>query len=379
MRILELANFTAGGCGVGARALQEAIMLKKKGHEVLVFSSNFVKGSKKIAHEMEIIDGVKVKRFSGKRIGGESFSSWSFESSALKFKPDVIIAHSYRHPHTLRALKIAKKLKAKVYLVTHAPFDRDSTRTFLQRKIVSFYDLFIGSHTLKKFDKIIAITKWEIPYLLNLGLKKDNIVNIPNGIKEYFFKKSNRKNKKENKILYMGRVSEIKNLEIVINALHYIKDKKIIFQIIGPCEDKYLQKLKEIAKKYKIENRVKINNTIYNYNEEIKELDSARFFILPSLSEGMPQVLVEAMARGNVVIASNNKGNCDLITDGKNGFLFKNNNFKDLAGKINKILIMKKEELTKVKKEAKKTSEQFSWNKIIEKIEKLIMEEDTKK
>lgn len=376
MKILELTNYTSGACGVRARVLQEAAMLAQRGHEVRIFSSNLTKGSDEIAKEEENIEGVKIMRFQARKLGGESFMSWRFESEALKFKPDVIIAHAYRHMHTTRALKVAKKINARIFLVTHAPFDRDSSRTFIQRNLATFYDKLIGKRTLKKFNKIIAITKWEIPFLLKLGLKEEKIEYIPNGIKEEFFAGRKEKEREQNKILYMGRVSEIKNLEIMIKTLPLINDKKIIFKVIGPCEKDYLEKLKEIAKENKAEDRLEITNKTYNYREEIKELDSARLFILPSLSEGMPQVLVEAMARGKIVIASDNKGNCDLIEDGKNGFLFKNNDERDLAGKINEILKIDKKRLDTVRKEAKKTAKQFSWDKIIKKTENLINEQN---
>ncbi|MBI2632593.1 glycosyltransferase family 4 protein [Candidatus Pacearchaeota archaeon] len=372
LKILELTNYTSGGCGVGARALQESIVLKKKGHIVRIFSSYFTKGSNDIAKVEEFIEGVRISRFPAKKLGGESFMSWNFELEALKFKPNIIIVHAYRHLHTLRAIKIARKLNAKIFLVTHAPFDRDSTRTFFQRKLVFFYDNLIGKRTLKKFDKIIAITKWEIPFLLKLEVSKEKIEYIPNGIREEFFSSRKINKLEKNKVLYMGRVSSIKNLGIVIKAFSIIEDKNIKFEIIGPCENNYLKKLISLIKVLNLEKRIKIINKTYNYKEEITELDSTPFFILPSLSEGMPQVLVEAMALGKVVIASNNRGNSDIIINGKNGFLFKNNNFKDLADKINKILKMKREKLIKVKKEAKKTAKQFSWNIIIDKILRVI-------
>ncbi len=371
LKILELTNYTAGGCGVGARALQEAAMLSKRGYEVRIFSSNFTKGSTDLAQEEEMIDSVKIKRFPAKKLGGESFMIWNFESEALKFNPDIIIVHAYRHIHTTQALKIARKLNAKIFLVTHAPFDRNSTRTLFQKGAVFFYDQFIGKRILMKFDKIIAITKWEIPFLLKLGIKEENIEYIPNGIKDEFFK-DNKKVKEENNVIYIGRISPIKNLEVMIKSLPLLGNKNIIFEIIGPCENNYLKKLVSIIKYLNLENRVKIINKTYIFREEIKQLNSSRFFILPSLSEGMPQVLVEAMALGRIVIASDNKGNSDLIINGKNGFLFRNNDEKDLSEKINKILVMKDYELIKIKKEAKKTASQFSWDKIIDKILKVI-------
>jgi glycosyltransferase involved in cell wall biosynthesis len=55
------------------------------------------------------------------------------------------------------------------------------------------YDNTIGKSTINKFDKIIAITKWEYPYLKKLGLKENKISYIPNGIPEQFFSQKAKK------------------------------------------------------------------------------------------------------------------------------------------------------------------------------------------
>ncbi|MEK6823646.1 MAG: glycosyltransferase family 4 protein [Nanoarchaeota archaeon] len=391
MKILEVCPYSAGICGVFTRVLEESKRLSKLDFEVKIFSSNAVKGSNKIAPSCEKIGKVEVFRFPFKKLGGESFMSWDFEKEALEFEPEIIIAHSYRHLHTIRALKVAEILrrkgkKCKVFLVTHAPFERKLTRTFLQNLIVKFYDFFIGKKTINKFDKIFAITKWEIPYLIKLGVKKEKIEYIPNGISEIFFKQ--KKSKEENKILFLGRISSIKNLEILISAMPLIKDKNIILEIVGPAEENYLKKLKLLIKSLKLESRIIFFKPIYNLKEKIKKIDSCKIFVLPSKSEGMPQSLIEAMAREKIVVASDILASRDLITaktgnfsnnsssgksqikDKENGFLFKNGNAKNLAEKINFALSEKNNE--KIKKQARKSVENFSWNKVIKKIEKLI-------
>ena len=136
MRILELTHFSQGACGVWARAREEALRLCRRGYEVVVFSSNAIKGKEGFAKRDDNIDNVKIKRFPFVKLGGESFMSWNFQKEALKFYPDIIIAHNYRQLHTTRALKIAKKIKesgkeCRVFLVTHAPFvEGDITRSF---------------------------------------------------------------------------------------------------------------------------------------------------------------------------------------------------------------------------------------------------------
>ncbi len=363
MKILELTNYSAGICGVFQRVKQESLELSKNGHEILILSSNAIKGSDKTAPSEETIKDVKIKRFPFKKLGGESFMFWDFEKSALEFSPDIIIAHSYRHPHTTKALKLAKKLNTKVFLVTHAPFNRQ--RGLINNLIVKTYDILIGKRTLRKFNKIITITNWEVPYLQKLGVKKDKIVYIPNGIPREFFT-TKKIQKEENKLLFLGRISPIKNLKTPINALKQIP--KIEFEIVGPKEQDYYQELIKLIKKLNLEKRITFSEPIYKISEKIKKLDSCKIFILPSLSEGMPQSLIEAMARGKIVIASNNQGNADLIQDGKNGLLFETHNTQQLISKVTKAINQNNES---IKIQAKKSVEKFNWDKLIKKLEDL--------
>lgn len=370
-KILEVCVFSAGGCGVFARVKQESQILAKKGYEVRIFSSNFTKGSDEIAPAYDRIGDILIRRFPAKKIGGESFSYFNYANEALKFKPDAIIVHSYRHIHTLKALGIAKKIGAKAYLVTHAPFAREGFRKGFQNKIVWAYDKFFSPFYIKRFSKIIAISNWELPYLKSLGLPKQKIDYIPNGIPPEFF--SMKKSEKEqNKIFFLGRVSPIKRMEVVIRALPLLKDKKIVFEIAGPQEEEYANYLKNLIKKEKLEKRIIFTPPIYDIEAKIKKIDSARFCILPSQSEGMPQGLVEYMARSKITIGSDNLGNADIIKDGKNGFLFKVDDYKDLARVMNKILDMKTEEMDRIKGDSLESVRGFAWDKVILKIEKLI-------
>lgn len=373
MRILELCHYSAGGCGVWARVREESLRLAKKGHEVKVFSSYFEKGTHKILSSEGKIGDVKIQRFPATKLGGEGFMHWDFEKEALQYEPEIIIAHNYRQPHTTKALKIARKInkrgkKCKVFLVTHAPFvEGNITRSVTATVVVKFYDKFIGPRTLNKFEKILTISNWEEPYLLNAGAKKEKIEYIPNGIPEEFYQQ--KKSKEENKILFLGRVAPKKKIETLIGAIPFLEDKKVEIEIVGPKEEPYFSEINKLIDDLNVRNRVKISDPIYEIKEKIKKLDSAKIYALPSRVEGMPQSLIEAMAREKIVIGSDSIAIRDLINDGKTGFLFEFNNPKDLARKLDLALSQKNES---IKKEARKFVEKFSWDKIIDKIEKTI-------
>ena len=370
LKILELCEFSAGGCGVFARVKRESSLLRKLGYKVKIFSSNFEKGTNKIMPSKDSFEGVEITRFPAIKFGGESFMRWNFEEETRKFHPDIIIAHSYRHLHTTKALKFARKIKARVFLVTHAPFDRAESRSLFSRFSVWFYDTFIGSRILNNFDKVLTISNWELPYLKKLNIERDKLAYSPNGVDDLFFKTI--KIKEQHKIIYTGRISPIKDIETIILSIPYINDKNIKIEFYGPAEKQYLNFLKKLSKSLKIENRIIFINKFYNASEQIKELDSAKLFILASKSEGMPQVLIEALARKKIVIASNNKGNTDIIQNEKNGFLFKIGNVKDLADKINLALSLKKHDLDNLKQNANKKAREFAWTNLIKKLDNLI-------
>src|SRR3989339_162283 len=112
-----------------------------------------------------------------------------------------------------------------------------------------------------------------------------------------------------------------------------------------------------------------LNILVLLVNKKIKKIDSCKVFVLPSKREGMSVALIEALARKRIVIASDNPAAKDLIQDGKNGFLFGIGNEKALAEKIDLALSGKND---KIRVEARKSVLQFSWDKVIKKLEKIL-------
>jgi len=374
LKILELTEFSAGICGVWNRVFQEAKLLAEKGNEVYVFSSNLEKGTNKTVPAYGERQGIKIHRFPVYfKLGNAHF--WNFKKPAMELKPDIIIAHIYRHPHTNKAVKIVEKLrkkkhKVKLYLVTHAPFLEKGIRSKGLELGVLLYDV-LFCNNLNKFDKVIPITKWEVPNLLELKCRKDKIFYIPNGIPEEFFK---LKRKQGDKIIFFGRIAPIKDLETMIKALKIVLEKKKIeIEIIGPAEVNYLIKLKQLIKELKLEKNIKFKPAIHKIEDKIKAIDSASIFVLPSKREGMPQALIEAMARGKLVISSDTQGGKEILKNGRNGLIFKKGNEKDLAEKILYALDSRnKRKIARIEKNAIKTSDQFKWSKLIKRLEELL-------
>lgn len=135
-------------------------------------------------------------------------------------------------------------------------------------------------------------------------------------------------------LISVGELNKNKNHELVIKALSQIKCGEDIFYIIvgeGPLK-KYLAGL--IAK-------LGMNSKIrlLGYRADVIELLKASdCFVFPSLREGLPVSLMEAMASDLPVVCSNIRGNIDLVDDGVNGYIFQNANIESLLDSLDKAI-----------------------------------------
>ena len=101
-----------------------------------------------------------------------------------------------------------------------------------------------------------------------------------------------------------------------------------------------------------LEKQILFIGNIDNIPEFLASLD---FYIQPSVTEGFPLSVLEAMASGLPMICSDAGGMKDMIQNGGNGILFKSNDLNSLYKGISKLLTMSKDELFVLGKNARKT------------------------
>jgi glycosyltransferase involved in cell wall biosynthesis len=130
-----------------------------------------------------------------------------------------------------------------------------------------------------------------------------------------------------------------KGHKYVIQAIALLKKKGIIceYQVAGAGSPHYIKKL---AEKYGVTNQVKLMGAI-PHNQIFSWYDKLHIYIQPSLQEGLPRAVVEAMSRGCPIIASNAGGLPELIDS---EYITKKKNYIEIAKKIEK-LIRNKEEM----------------------------------
>jgi glycosyltransferase involved in cell wall biosynthesis len=139
----------------------------------------------------------------------------------------------------------------------------------------------------------------------------------------------------DNYLLYYGRLSDEKGIFTLIGAMDKVADKnlKLIIAGDGPA----LDKLKREAWAFNLGKRVAFVGA--KFGDDLNDLiNRAKAVIIPSVwLENMPFVLLESLALGKIVIASNIGGLPEIISDTRNGFLFNPSDEIDLAKKIDNL------------------------------------------
>ena len=199
--------------------------------------------------------------------------------------------------------------------------------------------------TLKNCNFITANNEDQIKLFKRLGIKKDKLKAVFNGIDTVKFKPRNKDltksklNLPKNKriILFVGWLIKRKGCKYLISSLNRLRKKypNLILLIVG--EGNLSFKLKQQVIRYNLEEQVyfigpKTPQEIPSY------MNAADIFVLPSLSEGRPNVVGESMAAGTPTIATAVNGTSEFIEDGKDGFLIRPKEVGELTKALDTLL-----------------------------------------
>lgn len=162
---------------------------------------------------------------------------------------------------------------------------------------------------------------------------------IPDGLDLASFESTQRKaNPKTVRCLAIGRLIPRKGFQFLIRALPQILDKvqhNFEIEIVG--DGPYREELIGLAENLGVTSYVRFAGTV-PYSELPQKYREADIFILPSLAEGMPLVVLEAMGTGLPIIASRVQGIDELVAEDGNGALFDAGDVDGLANCLIKLI-----------------------------------------
>jgi glycosyltransferase involved in cell wall biosynthesis len=166
----------------------------------------------------------------------------------------------------------------------------------------------------------------------SLGARNTTV--IPTPLDLSYFPDRVRVNKKTKEIISIANIIPLKGLFYLVKAMKFVQDGTLLIIGDGPERKRLEMLLTDLGLTDRVFflGRVDDRSRLWDY------LHQATVFVLPSLSEGCPRVILEAMACGLPIIATNVGGIPEILTDGVNGLLVTPRDEKALANAIKKIL-----------------------------------------
>ena len=200
-----------------------------------------------------------------------------------------------------------------------------------------------------------------------LGCRKDKMFIQHGGVPKENIIRNDEIKKIENKInfLFIGRNERRKGYIELRKALEILIDKKDFhFSFIGniPINEKL------------ISSKITYYGTIKNQDEYINIIDQNDVIVVPSISEGLPTVLLESMARGLVALATD-VGAINEIVNKENGYLIEHSNPQEILNKMQEKIELPKQKILEKKQKAREIIyEKFNWENLSLEIIKFIKE-----
>lgn len=288
------------------------------------------------------------------------FNNW--KKTLQQIKPDVIIACNYAFDFYWAPFFLKSILKLKEF---HSSRSTEvgirKTGTFFQKFNFKLND-FIESN----YSQLIILNQVEANYF-----KSDNLTIIPNPVTINPNTIAKLQNKKA---IAAGRIATVKGFEKAIIAWKTVvaTNPDWVLDIYGQGEPSYILKLENLIIENQLQQNVFIKKAVPNLDEVMLDYS---IYIMTSLTECFPMILLEALASGLPIVSFNcPHGPSNIVTNNEDGFVVEDQNIAQLATQV-LILINHPEVRIAMGKNAKINSYNFStavimkkWNNLFVKL-----------
>jgi glycosyltransferase involved in cell wall biosynthesis len=306
------------------------------------------------------------RQFNIPRIFTIPFDARLVKKKLSEINPDIVHVQGTHYPYNLIAGQISSDYST--ILTVHGLMAREYKFNRGLNYLGGYLSFILEKYAFKKVKDIIVCSE---PMQRDVEkLSGADIYLIPNGIElDKITSYKQLKSVKHPSIMYMGLLENIKGVDILIKALKLVKDKipDIHLYIAGEGSQEHF--LKQLVENLKLDGNVDFLGYLTG-EDKYAYLKSVDICVVPSLYESFGIIILESMACGTPVIASNSGNIPYLLKNDLLGIKFKYNSSEELAEKI--IYLIKNPDLRlQMCKESLKLTEKFKWSKIAERTAKL--------
>ncbi|MEN8217046.1 MAG: glycosyltransferase family 4 protein [Pseudomonadota bacterium] len=360
MNILSINKFYWRKGGSEAVFFGEKELLEKYGHTVVPFSMKHPNNlsssfSKYFVNEVDYnATGLINKINNGTKIIFSFEARRKMEWLLQNYQPDVAHFHIFQHQISPSVLGPLKKRGIPIIFTLHdlkpiCPVYTHYLRGGICEKCQGrkFYHCVLNKCTMnsrfkslintvemylhyllgyyQNVDKYIAVSQFYKQKMIENCFESEKIVYLPNFINVEQYPLSNED---DGYILYFGRLSEEKGIEILLNAAKHCPQVKFVIVGTGPQEEE-LKKAAQFLKNVYL-------TGFKSGSELIKLITHSAFTVIPSQwYENCPMAILESFACGKPVLGARIGGIPELIDEPEDGFCFEPKNLSDLIEKIN--------------------------------------------
>jgi glycosyltransferase involved in cell wall biosynthesis len=243
-----------------------------------------------------------------------------FKRLCREARPDFLVAH-FAFPDGYAAALLARREKIPLLIKARGSDLHLFTRSRLRRHMTL--------SALRQADRAVVVSEAMSEHLASLGFPADRIVIMPNGVDRERFHPRDRDACRRAlglepgayTFVFVGQLRPIKGLSTLIDAFAGLGETaraRARLLIVGDGELREV--LARTVRTRGLESCVRLVGPLPH--EDVPQwIGACDCLVLPSLTEGYPNVLVEALASGRPVIASRVGGIPEIVTDGRNGLL----------------------------------------------------------
>lgn len=260
----------------------------------------------------------------------------SFQKVIDQIKPDIIHVNCLPFLTTYQATKLAQKNNIPCVVHVHGV---SADRGFLLNLFQSIFLRTLGILIFRDSCMMICLTENDAQQIKRLGCAARKICIIQNGVDIQKFSPESARIETDGLILWLGRFVPEKGLFYLIEAFNRLirlkGDSSYRLLLVGDGPSK--SNIKKLIKKSKLESVVDVVSAV-PHEEVVHYLNKASIFVLPSLKEGMPYVLLESMACMKAVVGSDISGINSVITNRIDGVLVPPKNPEALSDALIQLL-----------------------------------------
>lgn len=273
-------------------------------------------------------------------INSQSDFSWlnKVADNIKEVKPDVFFTHGFNGAIIALLLRYLKGVKLPLVTTYHGLYHAPTPKKKILEPIYNYLSRLVYKYISKQ---TICVEHMSRHFLIEKGLPENKVVTIYNGLKpickqQKIDLKSFNISQDNLIILTASRITEVKGLNYLLEAIALIKNKtKIFFTYVMIGDGPDITKLKQMAAELNILDFVRF----VGYQNNIASwLESADIFALPSLHEYHSIGLLEAMRSGKAIVATDVGGNGESVRDQKDGLLITSKDVNALSIALLKLL-----------------------------------------